>query len=61
MKINNSQAFSPSFTSKKPTTRRADDFVRKVNLEFPAFSTSYAGTFWETLKEGKKYIENKKV
>ena len=42
-----------SFKAKRKEVRKADDLVRKVNNEFPAFSTSYVKSFWHPINEKK--------
>ena len=39
-----------TFQAKRKELRKADDIVRKVNQEFPAFSPTYAYEFWPHLK-----------
>ena len=39
-----------SFQARRKEIRKADDIVRKVNQEFPAFSPTYAYEFWPHLK-----------
>lgn len=60
MKIATFTNQTPNFTSRKPEIRKADDLVRKVNLNVPALSTSYAHTFWNSLNIDK-YPKNFKT
>ena len=50
MKIQSINTNNYSFQAKRKEIRKADDIVRKVNQEFPAFSPTYAYEFWPHLK-----------
>ena len=45
-----------SFKSKRKEIRKADDIVRNVNLQFPAFSTSYAQRNWNVLSKKDTFL-----
>lgn len=47
-----------TFQAKRKEIRKADDIVRHVNKNFPAFSPTYANEFWYKLKDIKEgYID----
>ena len=50
-----------SFKARRKEIRKADDIVRKVNCEFPAFSTTYADRFWLILNNKYKPSAKKKA
>lgn len=45
-----------SFQARKKEIRKADDIVRKVNNEFPAFSTTFATGNWNVLERKDCYL-----
>lgn len=58
MKIQSINTNNYSFQAKRKEIRRADDIVRHVNKNFPAFSPTYANEFWYKLKGIKEgYID----
>ena len=45
-----------SFQARKKEIKKADDIVRKVNNEFPAFSTTFATRNWNILERKDCYF-----
>ena len=45
-----------TFQAKHKELRKADDIVRNVNLQFPAFSTSYAQRNWNVLSKKDTFL-----
>ena len=61
MKIQSINTNNYSFQARRKEIRRADDIVRNVNKNFPAFSTTYAEEFWFYLKKFKKGYTDKRI
>lgn len=58
MNISLNTLYMPCFNAKKKEIREADDIQRRVTLEFPRFSTTYADKFYLTT-DTKKYSAKK--
>lgn len=48
--------YNYTFKAKHKELRKADDIVRNVNLQFPAFSTSYAQKNWNVLTQKNVFL-----
>ena len=50
-----------TFQARRKEIRKADDLVRKVNQEIPAFSPTYAREFWFRFKKIKEGYTDKRI